>query len=596
MITKLDVSNLDLVSLDLVQQHHKKLERIFIAKGIDKLKEHLINIFEVLAECFKRRSFQGAHFIWRDKEIVQFLKDETNAIRAKVATLKVPAEIRIASNIQKLTNIIDNTVFSCLKNQTLIPQLSVLKKKLEDIVFSIGLLISETQKVTRVVPNVISSVVCDELLDEKPQESVIPTDTRNEDHMELLEELNFAIIVLEPVKKLTHERIPNSLQQRTVVEWRGEQQKPISGEKQEQQYADEPQDAEGSVLPRSFQDDEPATQPEMQIHQNITSEPSSACYDLSTQESVNTKPIPTVKKVDLPGKKNNWLKVAILVSLAVTAVFFLVQGNKSGIAVQFPLCNDAFNCTRSLMNPCPNDEPYVQALCNNASKWADRGKARVKLTSLEHIYVKFLSVRDYEHSKPDKALQDYLRLGESGFIPAITAAGRLYEKGNNFEIAFKYYMAASERGDPEAAHHVALSLIEGKGASKNVEKGMQKMQLAAEQGSSDAQFYLAKIIFDDVSHESHPLKIAKKAEEAMELLDAAAELGHSQAQAMLAKKLYENGNYEMAVQWAVESAKQANPEGIKLKEMLCGPDTSSSVQSVHTENETFYPGKEHDLC
>lgn len=479
MITKLDVNNLDLVNLNLVQQQHMKLERIFVAKGIDKLKEHLINIFEVLAECFKRCSFQGAHFIWRDKEIVRFLKDETKAIQAKIVTLKVPAEIRVASNIQKLANIVENTVSSCLKNQTLTPQLANLKKKLEDIISSIGLLISETQKVTSVVPNEISNAVRDEILDEKPQEPVIPTDTRNEDHMELLEELNFATIVVEPVKKLTHERIPNSLQQRTVVEWRGEQQKPISGEKQEQQCTDESHDAGDSVLPRSFQEnDEPATQPEMQTHQNITSEPSSIDDDSSTRRTVNTKPSPvSIKREDVQGKKCNWLKVVGIVVLAIaTRGFFLSVGNKSDIADQFPLCDDASSCTRSLTDPCPNDEPYVQALCKNASKWSNQGRALVTLTRKDHRYAKFLSARHNEYLDPVAALQIYQEWGKDGFIPAITAIGHLYKEGKiggkkNPEMALKYYRAAAERGDPEAIYLVAHSLIEGKGTSKEVEKG-----------------------------------------------------------------------------------------------------------------------------
>lgn len=144
MISKITILNIDQIDLFSVKQQHRKLEKIFISTGIAKLIAHVINVFEVLAECFYQHSFKGAQFIWDDKEIIQFLKDEVEALDT-VLHVNTVLDQRACRKIKNLAKAVTMTVKSCLKKEAQYAGLTELDNKLNKVIWGMGSLKSKTQ-------------------------------------------------------------------------------------------------------------------------------------------------------------------------------------------------------------------------------------------------------------------------------------------------------------------------------------------------------------------------------------------------------------------------------------------------------------------
>lgn len=106
-ITTIDINTFDIPTL---KKQHRKLAAFATASGLDYLIAQTNNAIEVLSECLKKDSSPVTCFFWSDREIIDFIKEETSFLVAQKDYLTTKTFISIAKIIQRTAN-------TCLKNK-----------------------------------------------------------------------------------------------------------------------------------------------------------------------------------------------------------------------------------------------------------------------------------------------------------------------------------------------------------------------------------------------------------------------------------------------------------------------------------------------
>lgn len=105
----------------------------------------------------------------------------------------------------------------------------------------------------------------------------------------------------------------------------------------------------------------------------------------------------------------------------------------------------------------------------------------------------------------EKALEWYKKAAEQGNDKAIFAIGRLYangldERNPDHCKAFEYYLQAANKGLREAQYRVGISLLFGKGISKDADAAIEWIKKSANQGYSAAKTLICEIESDSEEH------------------------------------------------------------------------------------------------
>lgn len=105
-----------------------------------------------------------------------------------------------------------------------------------------------------------------------------------------------------------------------------------------------------------------------------------------------------------------------------------------------------------------------------------------------------------------KALEWYRKAAEQGNDKAVFAIGRLYangldEKNPDHRKAFEYYLQAANKGLREAQYRVGISLLFGKGISKDADAAIEWIKKSADQGYAAAKTLMCEIESDSEEHD-----------------------------------------------------------------------------------------------
>ena len=146
-------------------------------------------------------------------------------------------------------------------------------------------------------------------------------------------------------------------------------------------------------------------------------------------------------------------------------------------------------------------------------------------------------------------------------IKELVRKGKECYNNHGYEAAFKYFKQASEYGDPEAQYELGLCFFEGEGVDCDINEAINMWKLSAEQGFVIAQYRLGMEIPDEF------LEDDEKVKEGMKWLEMAAEQGYSEAQWQLSNfyatdwlSVY---NPLLATQWMKAAAEQGHVEAIE---------------------------------
>lgn len=127
----------------------------------------------------------------------------------------------------------------------------------------------------------------------------------------------------------------------------------------------------------------------------------------------------------------------------------------------------------------PADDPVRGLRIVNGLSPAVLERASVRsLEWVARVYDKLGRNRD--------ALRWWTAASDKGSISAPFYAGVIHEDAEDKLEAFKWYMLAAERGDPEGQYMTANYLVTGKGGVKDPQEAFRYMKLAADKGMRQA--------------------------------------------------------------------------------------------------------------
>lgn len=154
--------------------------------------------------------------------------------------------------------------------------------------------------------------------------------------------------------------------------------------------------------------------------------------------------------------------------------------------------------------------------------------------------------------------KDLFEKAAIGDLEAMCEIGRRYYDGSNgvtknLDLAFRYFLQAAEKGNPEAQCNVAWCYEVGDGVEQDLSKAYEWYQKSAENNCSMAQYSLGWMYYNGIS-------VAKNQSKAIAWFIKAAEKGHAMAQYKLGMAFLEgigvDQNESIANHWLMQSADQ----------------------------------------
>lgn len=159
-----------------------------------------------------------------------------------------------------------------------------------------------------------------------------------------------------------------------------------------------------------------------------------------------------------------------------------------------------------------------------------------------------------------KWLKEAARRGEP---EAQLTLGKVYEEGicgvpQDYYTAFEWYKKAAEQEWPDGMSRLGMMYLTERGCSADAEKGLRLIKMSAEQGSVEAQLFLAwsHYYIQDVA------PVAQDFAEAERWCRRPAEEGTVRAQTLMGHILYQQGRKSEAADWWGRAAKQGDAEAV----------------------------------
>ena len=130
----------------------------------------------------------------------------------------------------------------------------------------------------------------------------------------------------------------------------------------------------------------------------------------------------------------------------------------------------------------------------NEEKAIELLKKAVKKNNREAMYVlgELHTKKESSFFNVNKALKYYKQAADLGHVGAASYLGDYYSYVNSdYKTGITYWQAAADLGDQHSQLMLALAYFEGNGVAKNVHLAFKTTQALAEEGYSEAKFYLA---------------------------------------------------------------------------------------------------------
>ena len=209
---------------------------------------------------------------------------------------------------------------------------------------------------------------------------------------------------------------------------------------------------------------------------------------------------------------------------------------------------------------------YVGRICEEQKQYDRAFEYYKNGAEKEDANCQFQLAMFYEDGKSiqqdtNKALYWYEKSSNNGNNAALNNIGVLYEcQFNDLEKAFTYYLEASNQGCDKGTENVAKSLIERKGTSQDIDKGIEMLKNCLDT--------------DDIYKYWKEIRLKKDIENidivSLKVLQCAAEGNNSEAQFLM--YLYCKDSEER-IKWLNKAAEQDNPEALyNLHFMYLIPD------------------------
>lgn len=146
----------------------------------------------------------------------------------------------------------------------------------------------------------------------------------------------------------------------------------------------------------------------------------------------------------------------------------------------------------------PGSAPLESNLLEYYKMLADKGDTSAQL-GLGQIY---LAGGRGLNQNFELAFRYLLAAAESGSADALTYLGKMYLDGTPFtpkdyQKSFEYLMKSADKSSPSAQAVLGAMYMKGKGVKKNYEKALKLLTLSADKKNADGQMYLAELHYSE---------------------------------------------------------------------------------------------------
>jgi TPR repeat protein len=151
-----------------------------------------------------------------------------------------------------------------------------------------------------------------------------------------------------------------------------------------------------------------------------------------------------------------------------------------------------------------------------------------------------------------------LQSAKGGNAEAMNELGRMYEKGQKYEDAIKFYKESASKKNKFAIYNLANLFYFGEGVEQDYSSAFKLLEQSAGLGHPKSQFDLAHMLDDGIGIEKNP-------ELAFEFFTQSAENDYAEAQYNLGL-IFETGSngqeqsYKKAKKWYLRASKNDDPD------------------------------------